>query len=988
MASLAIFGGLTTGLDMTRFWPGTSGATITHVVTATATQFRITLDLGGGTTYDLAYAGSGFTYSGSGVGTTATGGSYTSVRLHATGSAAGLASLTGLVAQPLADIYTVSRTTLAPLASNDTLNSGSGPNSIDILLGGAGNDTIFDTSGPQRSIDGGAGNDLLRVGNAAGATGTIEGGAGIDTLVASDIGGLTLRGIERLETQNGSMLATAATFESFDTIWNFATQPTTLVRLNLLATGAATVLNLADELTNEGGPRAVDLRGTTDAETLTSAAGNDRIDGLGGHDRLSGGAGNDRLDGGEGNDTLHGGANDDWLISGAGDNLLDGGAGNDLLTNIGAALTAYGGDGDDRIVGLGTQVLIDGGAGNDLFQGTAAGGTLIGGSGIDTLAGGGDLTALTISGIEILDSLDNQGLPTTLRSYLARADQFASFQTIVARVILAATGSATLVDLAAQFASPAPGGPRPPAFGGVGPRPVIIDGSTDAETIIGGAQNDILGGGEGHDTLRGGEGDDQLSGNAGNDSLSGQAGNDTLTDTLGAGTDSLAGDAGDDLFLFTETTLGTALRGRIDGGTGNDTLRVERLDNGFGGAIPSTLDITGLTVTGVETLDVQFRVITARAAQLNAFDRVLVFANFVVQEKLDVTVAATGGATVIDLADAIRAGNATGLRLRGSADDETILASARSDSLSGGGGSNTLSYERGVLSGGVTVDLAVTTAQNTGGSGQDTISGFAHLTGSGLADSLTGTGTANRMAGGAGDDTILAGGGADVLDGGTGNDRLEGGLGDDQYVVDSLGDVVAGEAAFGAGGGIDTVTTSVDFTAPDNVEILRAAAGAAGVDLTGNDAPGTLAGNAAANVLNGRGGNDQLNGDAGNDVLTGGEGADTLVGGLGADTFVYQAVSNSRAGIANRDVLNGFDRGAVQDRIDLSAIDANTATALNDAFAFIGSAAFTAAGQVRVLGLGGPNAVIVEVNVNGDLAADMQIFVNLTTTMAVGDFVL
>jgi len=43
---------------------------------------------------------------------------------------------------------------------------------------------------------------------------------------------------------------------------------------------------------------------------------------------------------------------------------------------------------------------------------------------------------------------------------------------------------------------------------------------------------------------------------------------------------------------------------------------------------------------------------------------------------------------------------------------------------------------------------------------------------------------------------------------------------------------------------------------------------------------------------------------------------------------------------------------------------------------------------VRVLGLGGPNAVIVEVNVNGDLAADMQMFVNLTTTMAAGDFVL
>jgi hypothetical protein len=43
---------------------------------------------------------------------------------------------------------------------------------------------------------------------------------------------------------------------------------------------------------------------------------------------------------------------------------------------------------------------------------------------------------------------------------------------------------------------------------------------------------------------------------------------------------------------------------------------------------------------------------------------------------------------------------------------------------------------------------------------------------------------------------------------------------------------------------------------------------------------------------------------------------------------------------------------------------------------------------VRVQGLGGPNALVVEVNVNAGLAADMQIFVNLQTTMVAGDFIL
>jgi len=241
-----------------------------------------------------------------------------------------------------------------------------------------------------------------------------------------------------------------------------------------------------------------------------------------------------------------------------------------------------------------------------------------------------------------------------------------------------------------------------------------------------------------------------------------------------------------------------------------------------------------------------------------------------------------------------------------------------------------------------------------------------------------------------GNDGLFGGAGADRLEGGAGSDFMQGGLGNDIYIVDSPGDNVNSEPAFAPGGGIDTVITSVDFTAPVNVEIIRATAGSAPLTLIGNDAPGTLVGNAGANRLEGRGGNDQINGNAGTDILIGGEGVDTLVGSAGEDDFVYLAVSNSRAGPAARDVINGFTRGAgQQDQIDLSAIDANTSTfGTNDAFTFIGTAAFSAAGQVRIQSLDGPNACIVEVNVNADLGADMQIFVNLQTNMVAGDFIL
>ena len=49
---------------------------------------------------------------------------------------------------------------------------------------------------------------------------------------------------------------------------------------------------------------------------------------------------------------------------------------------------------------------------------------------------------------------------------------------------------------------------------------------------------------------------------------------------------------------------------------------------------------------------------------------------------------------------------------------------------------------------GVTVNLATTTAQNTGGGGTDTLSGIENLYGSGFADTLTGNSGDNAIWGG------------------------------------------------------------------------------------------------------------------------------------------------------------------------------------------------------------------------------------------------
>jgi Ca2+-binding RTX toxin-like protein len=106
-----------------------------------------------------------------------------------------------------------------------------------------------------------------------------------------------------------------------------------------------------------------------------------------------------------------------------------------------------------------------------------------------------------------------------------------------------------------------------------------------------------------------------------------------------------------------------------------------------------------------------------------------------------------------------------------------------------------------------------------------------------------------------------------------------------------------------AGGGTDTVQTSVAWTLSLNVENL-ALTGTANINGTGSSANNVLIGNSGNNTLNGGSGNDTVDGGDGNDSLLGGSGDDTLLGGLGNDTL--------NAGSGN-DVLNGGDGTDVLD---------------------------------------------------------------------------
>lgn len=260
-----------------------------------------------------------------------------------------------------------------------------------------------------------------------------------------------------------------------------------------------------------------------------------------------------------------------------------------------------------------------------------------------------------------------------------------------------------------------------------------------------------------------------------------------------------------------------------------------------------------------------------------------------------------------------------------------------------------------------------------------------------------------------------------LVSGGIGHNTMSGGLGDDTYTVNSVYDKVVELA----GQGIDTVIANVDHTLTANVERLRMGGNAvvgngndldnrmtgnavgnkmqamAGHDdvqslggddtVSGGDGNDSLDGGAGNDVLSGDNGNDRLFGDigddsiaggAGNDIITGGIGADTLSGGAGQDTFGFRAGDLTMTG----DRITDFSH-AEGDRIDLTQIDADTTKTGDQAFKFIGSAAFTkVAGQLHVTIING--VPVLSGDVNGDGLADFQLHLPGASNLSAGDFAL
>jgi serralysin len=140
--------------------------------------------------------------------------------------------------------------------------------------------------------------------------------------------------------------------------------------------------------------------------------------------------------------------------------------------------------------------------------------------------------------------------------------------------------------------------------------------------------------------------------------------------------------------------------------------------------------------------------------------------------------------------------------------------------------------------------------------------------------------------GGSGSDLLVGNAANNLLDGRGGANTLMGATGNDSYVVRSAGDQVIENT----GEGYDTITASMTYVLPANIEALVLASGA--INGTGNNADNSIVGNSGNNAIDGGAGADVMTGGTGNDTYYVGSLGDQIVefAGEGAD-WVYVSVS-------------------------------------------------------------------------------------------------
>lgn len=531
--------------------------------------------------------------------------------------------------------------------------------------------------------------------------------------------------------------------------------------------------------------------------------------------------------------------------------------------------------------------------GNDriiIYQTPYAGTIIDGGDGTDTLvADGKDISQLVISNFEILDMGDGN---TTLT-----AEQLLLFSSIVNPGRIYATNAGTY-DLSIFSLSDT----------------ILLYGSTGNDTLIAGSTTTVLSGDAGNDGLyasnattsvNGGTGDDYIDttarGSAGTTILTGSgantvyagAGNDTITIN---GTGNLIhANSGNDVITLANASADSAYDSVIYAEDGDDTVILQSLGGDYtflyGGSGTDTLrvssngqnrDITKLTLSSFEILDMSSTLVTIREDQLSSFSKIINAGTLFVD---------ASGSYNLNLIDIT--GN---IRLNGSDGDDILIAGNTTTYINGGDGDDYIDGTH--KTDGITISTGLGADEVWAGIGNDIINSY---------------GVGDEIHADAGDDTIeLIADSANSSE----NAAVYADAGNDKVILSSI----RGDGVYLDGGsGTDTLQIQYDGIMEDishisfiNFEILDMDSGY--VTLTGNQLssissiinPGKIYG-ASAGVYDLSAisvtGNIQLFGSSGNDTLIAGSTTTKLSGGTGNDILVLSSSVTSAEGGDGQDTL-------------------------------------------------------------------------------------
>ena len=595
------------------------------------------------------------------------------------------------------------QTLTASLFGDDELDAGSGTG--DTLIAGEGVDTL----------NGGSGGDTFKALNGLAASSAITGsGSGNKLIADGDISGATISGVQELDiggTGGNSIALTAAQLAAFSSLnLGFVDTINASGGGTYSVAGATDSGNLtintdaADNTTLTGDSVGYETLSAADSggdDTLTAGTGNNDnliADGSSGDDTLTataGGGSQDNLSAqySTGNDTLTAGNGSEVTLtvqySTGNDTLTAGNGSDDTLSaqySTGTdTLTVGSGTDDLLIAGDGVDTLTGSSAGYTLFRaldGLAAGSSVTGYGTGNSLTADGDISGATIGGVQTLD-VYNSGSNSVMLTH----SQFTGFSAIsgYSDTIIAATGGTYTLSSGDTVGT-------------------LITDAADNTTLNG---NDTSG-----ETL-------SAAGSTGTDTLTaGNGGGDILI--AGEGVDTLTGGTGGDTFnLGAGVASGTTVTG-----------------NGYGNAIlTNASDISGVTISGVTTLDDNSASLTLTSSQLSAFS------TFVNASGSSETLAFTSNGTYSLSGKSVSGSFA----LDASATTGTV-------SLNTGSGNNTLIAGSGTdtLTGGAGFDVFVT------GTGADTIYGGSYNNWVGVYGITLSSSTA--LIGGAGGNTLQIGG--------------------------------------------------------------------------------------------------------------------------------------------------------------------------------------------------------------------------------------